>query len=492
MARKNPPREIIQYKSTLLFDKTLRGRSYVSSRPTKHDVLELSREYLDIINCRKMDRRMKHSVMQKTVENIHNYFNKGYLEYRKSVTEAGDFAAIEWEGQGSLIRDIFGREYIDFLGGYGIYNMGIKHPKIVHAVESQLMRMPLNSQELLEPLRGGLAQLIAELSPGALQQCFFISNGTDAVEGAMKLAKMYTGRSGFISTIGAFHGKSIGSLSLIGKAVYKEPFEPLLENIHFVPFGDAQALEDELAKLKAVGTKIAAFVAEPVQGEAGARVPPDDYFPKVRKLCDDYGILFIADEVQTGMGRTGKVFAVEHWNVVPDIMCLGKSLGGGVMPLSAFVSTKEIWGKLESNPFLHTTTFGGNPLACAAGIAAINVMLEEDLPEQARKKGAYLLSKLRPLQRRYSRFWTSVHGKGLLMGMDFVDDEIGYEVAAGLFKRGILVAGTLISAKTIRIEPALNIPVEHLDRFADEMERIMAHIEKEGVHGTHRADVSGP
>src|SRR4030095_13608169 len=156
---------------------------------------------------------------------------KGYLEYRKSVTEAGDYAAIEWSGKGSVITDIMGRRYLDFLGGYGIYNMGIKHPKIVQAVQNQLRRMPLNSQELLEPLRGGLAKLIGELSPGDLQQCFFINNGTDAVEGAMKMAKMYTGKSGFISTIGAFHGKSIGSLSLIGKAVYREPFEPLLAHL---------------------------------------------------------------------------------------------------------------------------------------------------------------------------------------------------------------------------------------------------------------------
>src|SRR5512135_1379795 len=180
----------------MIIDKTLKGKAYVCTRPTRADVLRQSKEYLGMINSRKTSRAMKSAIVQNTVQNIHNYFNKGYLEYRKSVTEAGDFAAIEWEGQGSVIRDVMGRSYVDFLGGYGIYNMGIKHPKIVRAVENQLRRMPLNSQELLEPLRGGLAQLIGELSPGDLQQCFFINNGTDAVEGAMKLAKMYTGKSG--------------------------------------------------------------------------------------------------------------------------------------------------------------------------------------------------------------------------------------------------------------------------------------------------------
>src|SRR5512143_3276651 len=180
-----------EYKSTIILDKALKGKSYVCTRPTRADVLASSKEFLRMINCRTMDRKMRRMVVQSTVENIHNFFNKGYLEYRKSVTEAGDFAAIEWQGQGSVISDVLGRRYLDFLGGYGIYNMGIKHPKIVKAVESQLRRMPLNSQELLEPLRGGLAKLIAELSPGDLQECFFINNGTDAVEGAMKLARLY-------------------------------------------------------------------------------------------------------------------------------------------------------------------------------------------------------------------------------------------------------------------------------------------------------------
>ncbi|MBS3068270.1 putrescine aminotransferase [Candidatus Micrarchaeota archaeon] len=452
---------------------------------TRDEVLKTSQDYLDIICCKTLTKKIKQEVIQKTIENIHNYFNRGYLDYRKSVTEAEDFAAIEWEGQGSIIKDIMGRKYIDFLGGYGIYNMGIRHPKIVKAVEMQLRRMPLNSQELLEPLRGALAQLLGELAPGDLQQCFFINNGTDAVEGAMKLARLYTGKSGFISTVRGFHGKSMGSLSLMGKAEYRQPFEPLLSNIHFVPFGDADELEQELTKLQAVGAGIAAFVVEPVQGEAGAVVPPDDYFPRVREICDKYGILLIVDEVQTGMGRTGKTFAIEHWNVVPDIMCLGKSLGGGVMPLSAFMSSRRIWKKLEQNPFVHSTTFGGNALACAAGIAAINVMLEEKLAEQATRKGQFLLNELAKIQKKYKKLMLDVHGKGLLIGMDFVTNNIGYEVAAGLFKRGILVAGTMISAQTIRVEPALNIPDKYLKVFLDKLEETLKQIDKEGVHGKH-------
>jgi putrescine aminotransferase len=212
---------------------------------------------------------------------------------------------------------------------------------------------------------------------------------------------------------------------------------------------------------------------EPVQGEAGAIVPPPDFWPRLRDICSRFGVLLIADEVQTGMGRTGKMFAVEHWDVVPDILCLGKALGGGVMPLSAFMSTPEIWKVLEPNPFIHSSTFGGNPLACAAGIAAVNVTLEEDLPAQAAATGEYVLGELRRLQRRYSEHLMDVRGLGLLIGLEFVDDEFGYSVAAGLFKRGVLVAGTLLNAKTIRIEPALNIPRSLVDELLGKLDETL-------------------
>jgi putrescine aminotransferase len=443
-----------------------------------------SADYLDAVSGgKKLDPEDKNWIIKHTLENFDDYFNRGFLHYRKSVAEAEDFAAIEWTGQGSIIEDIMGRKFIDCLGGFGVYNMGIRHPKIIAAVKAQLERMPLSSQELLDPLRGFLAELLGELTPGDLQDCFFISNGTDAVEGALKLARLYTKKTGFISTTGAFHGKSMGSLSVMGRAVYRKPFQPLLSDVHFVDYGDAKDMERELKKLTDLGEDIAAIILEPIQGEAGAVVPPDDYLPRVRQLCDEYGVLLILDEVQTGMGRTGKLFACEHWNVVPDILCLGKALGGGVMPLSAFMSTPKIWKVLEDNPFLHSSTFGGNPLACAAGIAAINVMLEEDLAGQAAEKGAYLMTRLGQLQATHPDILKVVRGKGLLIGLEFSDRFIGYRVAAALFKRGVLVAGTLLSARTLRIEPALNISHglldEMLDKLADALKEIERHLHKE-------------
>ncbi len=402
-------------------------------------------------------------VAESTYRNFADHINKGFLEYRKSVTETDDFALTDWQGQGSILRDVMGREYIDMLGGFGLYSPGIRHPKIVAAAKAQLDRSPQYSQEMLDPLRAHLAKVIAKLTPGDIQYGFFANSGTEAVDGAMKLAKLYTGKNGFISTLKGFHGKSLGALSLLGKAVYREPLLPLLSGIRQVPFGNADAIEQILKNAQEVGDGIAGVVVEPIQGEAGAIEPPDDYWPRLRQICDKYEVLLIADEVQTGFGRTGKIFGVDHWDVTPDIMCFGKALGGGVIAMSAFFSTAKIWQCMEPNPFMHTTTTGGNPVACAAALAQITVLLEEDLAGQAAEKGIYLKKKVSALQQKYPHILNGIRGRGLLLGMVFPNDEIGFKVASGLFSRGVLTAGTLNNAKVIRLEPALNISYELLD-----------------------------
>ena len=409
-------------------------------------------------------------VAETTYRNFADHINKGFLQYRKSVTETDGFALTDWYGQGSIIRDVMGREYIDILGGFGLYSPGIRHPEIVAAAKAQLDRSPQYSQEMLDPLRAHLAKVIAKLTPGDIQYGFFANSGTEAVDGAMKLAKLYTGKSGFISTLRGFHGKSLGALSLLGKAVFREPFLPLLPGIRQAPFGDADAIEQLLINAQEVGDPIAGVVVEPIQGEAGAIEPPDDYWPRLREICDRFEVLLIADEVQTGFGRTGKIFGVDHWDVTPDIMCFGKALGGGVIAMSGFFSTAKIWECLEPNPFMHTTTTGGNPVACAAALAHITVMLEEDLPGQAAEKGEYIKDKVSALQKKYPYILNGIRGRGLLLGMEFPDDEIGFKVASGLFSRGVLTAGTLTNARTIRIEPALNIPYELIDEMLKGLE----------------------
>jgi putrescine aminotransferase len=410
-------------------------------------------------------------IIEESMKNFAEHFNRGWLEYRKSVTEAGDWAATEWTGSGATFRDVLGREFIDCLGGYGMLDLGWAHPDVVDNVRAQLSRTPMPSQELIDPLRGVLARLMALITPGDIKYSFFAASGTEAIEGAIKLAKMHTQKDGFIVALKAFHGKTMGSLSMMGKADYRVPVGRLYGGqVYHVPFGDADAVERQLETCKKVGIDIAAVLMEPIQGEAGAIVPPDDFWLRIRQATKHYGVLLIADEIQTGFGRTGKLWGVDHWNVVPDILTAAKSLGGGVMPVSAFCATEEIWQcMMYPNPFIHTTTTGGGALACSAAIAAINVTLRDRLWEQAAAKGEYLIPKIKALAEKYPQIFEKITGRGLLIGMHFHNPEVGYKVAAGLFKRGVLVAGTLTSAQTIRIEPPLVIKYEQMDAVLDRL-----------------------
>ena len=417
-------------------------------------------------------------IIEESQYNFAEHFNRGWLGYRKAVTEAGDWAATEWTGKGAIFQDVLGREYIDCLGGYGMMDLGWGHPEVVEAVRAQLSRKPIPSQDLIDQLRGVLARLMAQITPGDIKYSFFAASGTEAIEGSIKLAKMYTGKPGFIAALKGFHGKTMGSLSMMGKADYRQPAGILYGGpVYHVPFGDAEAVERQLEICKSVGVEIAAVLMEPIQGEAGAIVPPDDFWPRIRQATRQYGALLIADEVQTGMGRTGKLWGVDHWGVEPDILAAAKSLGGGVMPVSAFCSTEEIWQRMMApNPFIHTTTTGGGALACSAAIAAIHVTLRDRLWEVAAEKGGYLIPRLQALAAQYAHIFANVTGKGLLIGLHFHDSENGYKVAAGLFKRGVLVAGTLTSAHTIRIEPPLVITYEQIDAVLDRLEDVLLEI----------------
>jgi putrescine aminotransferase len=223
-----------------------------------------------------------------------------------------------------------------------------------------------------------------------------------------------------------------------------------------------------------IGHDIAAFIVEPVQGEAGAIVPPDDYFPKVREICDRWDILFIADEVQTGMGRTGTFWGVEHWDVAPDIMGMGKAFGGGVIPAGNICVTPRVFECMFENPYLHTTTFGGNPVATAAAVAAIHTTVAEDIPGQAAEKGAYLKAGVERLAADYPDLFDEVRGLGLMIGMEFKSAEMGYAVTTGLFREKVLVGGTLNNAKAFRLQPPAIIAHQELDDVLERLERVLA------------------
>ncbi|MCL6451374.1 MAG: aminotransferase class III-fold pyridoxal phosphate-dependent enzyme [Acetobacteraceae bacterium] len=377
---------------------------------------------------------------------------------------------LEWQAQGAVVRDIHGREYVDFAGGYGVFTHGHRHPRVVEAVRRQLDMMPLSSRVLPSHLPARVGRLLAQITPGDLQYSFFCNSGAEAVEGALKFARVATGRSGFVATQGAFHGKTLGALSASGREVFRRPFEPLVPGFTHVPFGDAAALE------AAVDENTAAVILEVIQGEGGVILPPDDYLTRARRACDRAGALLILDEVQTGLGRTGRMFACEHYGVVPDLLCLAKALGGGVMPIGAVVGRPPVWEFFRQSPLLHTSTFGGNPLACAAAVAAIEVILEEDYPRQAREKGEYLLNGLKELAGRYPSVVSEVRGLGLLIGLEVTREGAGGLIMSGLFDRGVLAVYTLNNQKVIRIEPPVVIDKDQMDRGLELLDQVLAEV----------------
>ncbi|MCD6309334.1 MAG: aminotransferase class III-fold pyridoxal phosphate-dependent enzyme [Candidatus Eremiobacteraeota bacterium] len=386
-------------------------------------------------------------------ENYRRYINPTLAKMFKF----GGYNGVEWEARGAYVILSDGRKFLDLAGGYGVFSAGHSNPVIIKAVEEQLRRMPLSAKIFMNEPAGNLARMLAEIAPGELQFSFFCNSGTEAVEGALKLARLATGKSRIIAAINSFHGKTLGSLSASGRDLFKKPFEPLLPGFIHVPYGDTEALES------AIDDDTAAVILEPIQGEGGIIIPPDDYFPAVREICSRRGILFIADEVQTGLGRTGRLFGINHWNVSPDIMTLGKALGGGVMPIGAFMGTPVAWKVFEKHPLIHTSTFGGGPMACAAGVAYINLLLKEKLHEKAAESGSYLLEKLEEVHKAFPDVIEKVRGKGLMAGVELVDVGLGGGLIMEMAKRGLIGVYTLNQPKVIRFEPPLNISRDLID-----------------------------
>ena len=394
------------------------------------------------------------AVTQDVIEKYQKFVNPTQV----ALLKVGGFDHIEYQAAGVIITDLEGNTYIDCLGGYGVFSLGHRHPKVVDAVKRQLDLIPMGSKTFLNTPLADLCAKLAEITPGDLQYSFISNSGAEAAEAALKIARMATGKTDFISTIGAYHGKTMGALAITGREVYRKPFEPMLPGGSFVPFNDAPALE------AAITDRTAAVILEPVQGEGGIIVPSPDYFPRVREICDRHHILLIADEVQTGLGRTGKLFAVNHWDVKPDMMTLAKSLGGGVMPIGATLATAEIWGKVfHENPFIHTSTFGGGELACAAALAALEVIAEEDLTTKAAENGAYFLHGLQEIAAKHPKILREARGLGLMLGVEFTDSDIGKLVIGTMVHRGVVAAYTLNNPKVIRFEPPLIITRPEID-----------------------------
>ena len=384
--------------------------------------------------------------------------------------------------KGSYLYTVEGRSYLDFASGIAVTNLGHGHPEVLRAAHEQLDRLVHTSVVAHHQPAIELAERIAAIAPGKLDKIFFANSGAEAVEGAIKLARYVTGRTALIGFQGAFHGRTYGALSLTAsKSYYRERYEPFLPGVYHVPYpysyrnpsgpGDDATLDyvfgfiDQMLDTRVPAENIAAFIVEPVLGEGGYVVPPAAFLPRLRELCNQHGVLLIFDEVQSGYGRTGKMFASEHTGVVPDIMCLAKSIASG-LPLSAVVSSSKLMDSWE--PAAHGSTFGGNPVSCAAGIATLDVFERENILENSRDKGAELMRRLRELQTRLPSIG-DVRGLGLMVGVELVDKDgkpdkhLQKEVRQVCLDSGLVILSCGTDDNVLRLVPPLNLSQEELD-----------------------------
>ena len=347
---------------------------------------------------------------------------------------------------GSFIHLTDGRSLIDMISGIAVSSLGHRHPAVVQAIHDQVDRHlhVMVYGEFIQPAQASLAGALCDVLPEGLDSVYFTMTGTEANEGALKLAKKATGRSRMVSFRNSYHGDTQGSLSVTGRDVYRNPFLPLLPGVDFLPFGDIQALA-------AIDETVACVITEPIQGEGGIIVPSEQWHQALRQRCSEVGAQLIFDEIQTGFGRTGKMFAFEQFGVVPDILTLAKAMGGG-MPLGAFVSSRETMRSFKNDPPLsHVTTFGGHPVSCAAAGAALRVLVEDDLPSRAVRIEEIIRGQLvHPLIKE-------VRGMGAMLGLSLVNAEVTHKLAEYCLAKGVLLGWTLHSDTLIRIAPPLNI-----------------------------------
>jgi 4-aminobutyrate aminotransferase len=374
-----------------------------------------------------------------------------------SFTRAYPF--VMQEGKGCWVTDVDGNRFLDFTAGIAVVTTGHSHPKVVAAIEEQARRfLHMSGTDFYYSSEIELAErLEAKILPGTPAKVFFTNSGAEAIEGAMKLARFATGRPSYIAFLGAFHGRTFGALSLTAsKASQRRRFAPLLSSVFHAPFPTAsrgvttdQSLDriEELFSTVAPPESVAAVFVEPIQGEGGYLVPPDDFLPRLRDLTKKHGILLVADEVQSGMGRTGRLLAIEHWAVEPDIVCLAKGIASG-LPLGAFIARAE---QMSWPPGSHGSTFGGNPVACAAGLATLD-LLDGGLMENASRVGAVLQDGLREIAATHKDV-TDVRGMGLMLAVELRTPELAAKLVQSAFERGLLLL--MAGSRAVRISPAL-------------------------------------
>jgi len=356
--------------------------------------------------------------------------------------------------EGIYLYDKSGKSYIDLISGISVSSIGHRHPRVIQAIHNQLehyMHLMVYG-EYIQSSQVKLAQKLSSLLPRELQSCYFVNSGSEAIEGALKLAKRYTGRSGICSYKNAYHGSSHGALSVMGNESFKQAFRPLLPDVHFLEINN----EEDLQR---IDKKTACVLIEPIQGEAGIIAASMEFLSALRKRCNETGALLIFDEIQTGFGRTGKLFAFEHYGIVPDILTLAKAMGGG-MPIGAFISSPAIMNSLSNSPVLgHITTFGGHPVSCAAAIANLEVLLDEKLIEQVAEKESLFIELL-----RNHSLVKQIHSKGLLIAVEMPDYETNKRVIDIAIENGVIVDWFLFNSRSMRIAPPLTITLKEIEQ----------------------------
>ena len=381
------------------------------------------------------------------------------LEDSFSVPAFQKFPLTVVRGRGSLVWDDAGKEYIDFMTGYGVALVGHSNEQVAKAIAEQASKLITCHGSFYNDARASLLERLAKVSPKGLDRTLLTNSGAESVEAAIKLARRRTGRKGIVSMKGGFHGKTYGALSATWNKKYRDPFVPLLEGFDFADYGDARSV----ASL--VGPDTAAVIAEPIQGESGIVVPPRDFLKEVREVCERSGALLILDEIQTGLGRTGKMWASEHWGVVPDIMTVAKGLGGGV-PIGAAVTSSDVAQSLKGGE--HTSTFAGNPLSCAAASAALDYITSNQLPARAETLGRKMKAGLDKIASRH-KLAREVRGTGLMLATQMRVDIHSQLLAAQ--KKGVIFAYS--GRETFRFLPALTISEDQIAEGLEVLEEVI-------------------
>ncbi|MCJ8307279.1 MAG: acetylornithine/succinylornithine family transaminase [Nitrosopumilus sp.] len=374
------------------------------------------------------------------------------------------------KGIGAHVWDIDGKEYIDCMGGYGVALVGHQNQRVNNAIKEQLDKIITVHSSLYNKTREEFLKTLIGLAPKGLTQVHLNNSGAEAIEAAMKFARKFTGKKGMVAMKGSYHGKSFGALSLTFNPKYRKAFQPLVEKVSFASFGDMESLRS------VIDDDTAFIILEPIQGESGIIVAPEGFLQEVRKLCDEKGILLIFDEIQAGLGRTGRLWACEHWNTSPDILCLAKGIAGGV-PMGATLVRPDILAAMNKGE--HSSTFGGNPLACAAGTAALKAITEDGLIENSEKMGKIFREGLEKLKEKHTMI-REIRGKGLMIGIEMKFEV--KDILMGLIKKGVLM---LYSGRNIlRILAPLVITEEDITKVLHALDSILSEEEqKQSVQG---------